>query len=78
MRYIDLNLNTKVDINMYLDEYNDYLRLYEMFGDAKYQLEARKIKDRVQRMLQRQNNYEKCIEMLNGSKKASWSSKQTG
>ncbi|MCM3273790.1 hypothetical protein [Paenibacillus elgii] len=78
MKNIELNLSTQVNINIYLDEYNDYLRLYEMFGDAEYQIEARKLKDRVQRMLQRQKNYQKFIELLNDSKKATWSSKHTG
>ncbi|MCZ8511881.1 hypothetical protein O9H85_05480 [Paenibacillus filicis] len=34
-----------INFNEWLDEYNDYMRLYRMFGDEEYFIEAQEVLD---------------------------------
>lgn len=40
----------EIDVDLLLDEYNDCLTLYEMFGDQKYQDKANEILDELKSM----------------------------
>jgi|GEM_PF-2617749 len=41
------------NVNEWLDEYNDYLKLYEMFGDKQYLLEAEEALNSLRAVLRR-------------------------
>ncbi|NRF96124.1 hypothetical protein HQN89_35600 [Paenibacillus frigoriresistens] len=43
--------------NAWLDEYNDYMRLFEMFGDEEYYKEANEIIESLNAMVSRKESY---------------------
>ncbi|MNI24568.1 hypothetical protein D3C73_781920 [compost metagenome] len=47
--------------NEWLDEYNDYMRLYEFFGDAQYLEEAREILHSLKALVIRQENHRRIV-----------------
>ncbi|MEK3720298.1 hypothetical protein [Paenibacillus sp. FSL H8-0034] len=58
--------------NEWLDEYNDYLRLYEIFGDKEYLEEAREVLVSLKAMVIRAEYHQRFLhQIMNGSVNAS-------
>ncbi|MDQ0874391.1 hypothetical protein QFZ77_003050 [Paenibacillus sp. V4I3] len=54
---------TPVQVDEWLDEYNDYLLLYELFGDKAYLDETTKILTNLKRYISRLHMYKKRMFM---------------
>ncbi|MNG35489.1 hypothetical protein D3C84_1222420 [compost metagenome] len=50
---------TPVQVNEWLDEYNDYMQLYKMFGDQTYLNEVEEIIESMERYVSRKLTLEK-------------------
>ncbi|SFK82417.1 hypothetical protein SAMN03159341_101745 [Paenibacillus sp. 1_12] len=58
--------------NEWLDEYNDYITLYEIFGDKEYLEEAREVLISLKAIVVRAENYQKILhKIMNGTINAS-------
>jgi hypothetical protein len=53
------------DHGEWLDEYNDYMILYEMFGDEEYLVEAVEVLNSLKALVIRTENYNKFIVSIN-------------
>jgi hypothetical protein len=53
------------DHSEWLDEYNDYMMLYEMFGDKEYLVEAVEVLNSLKALVIRTEYYNKIIESIN-------------
>jgi hypothetical protein len=54
--------------NEWLDEYNDYIRLFEMFGDENYLLEATEVFNSLKAIVQRLDHITKVTKCINNGK----------
>ncbi|SDP30460.1 hypothetical protein SAMN04487897_1732 [Paenibacillus sp. yr247] len=59
---------TPVQVDEWLDEYNDYLLLYELFGDKVYLDETMEILTSLNKYISRLHMYEKRMFMANSRK----------
>jgi hypothetical protein len=64
-----------IKYDLWFDEYNDYLRLYEMFGDEEYIKEAERIITRLRKAYSRNRNFQIFIDKLYSKEKSAWSSR---
>lgn len=55
--------------DQWLDEYNDYIRLYEMFGDKEYLDEAIEIRNSLQVIVARAETHKLIVSKVMSSQK---------
>ncbi|MZQ84167.1 hypothetical protein GQF01_18790 [Paenibacillus sp. 5J-6] len=55
--------------DQWLDEYNDYIRLYEMFGDKEYLDEAIEIRNSLQVIVARAEKHKLIVSKVMSSQK---------
>jgi hypothetical protein len=56
-----------LNVNEWLDEYNDYMQLYKMFGDKQYLTEAVEIIRSLKAMIHRIEYNKKIVSCINNN-----------